>query len=172
MWNRCQCQVLQALRGGSLACCLGPWSGRSTRLQLIPAPAPPAHCCPADFLHTAQLCHCLLLAGLTPHSLAWRDPNPDIASPCFLSHTVRCSPFTTSPTSLTSPLTFYMCLKRFPTAAPLLTLFLLSPRAACLNCTRPPRGGVANVFHPSCVCSACLAVLLCREGFWGHPWAQ
>ena len=33
-------------------------------------------------------------AGLSPHALAWQNPNPDIASTYFLSHVVHCSPFT------------------------------------------------------------------------------
>lgn len=141
MLNRCFCQVLQELTGSFIAGSLGQSSGWCTRLQLLPNPVHPVHCCQTVFLNTAQLCEPLPLppAGQNPHSLAWQEPTPDIPQPTF-SATLPPAPYSqTLPTSLSSPLVFIVHIQCLPTTVPVLTLFLLLVIPACLSHIHLPR---------------------------------
>ena len=89
--NRCYYQVLQQLRGVSVTGCLGQSSGWPTRLQLLPTPGPPCPLLPQCLPQHSSAAPSS--TGFSTHSLAWRDPSPDVASTYFLSHIVHCSPF-------------------------------------------------------------------------------
>lgn len=102
-------------------------------------------------------------AGFSPHSLAWQDPNPDIASTYFLNHIVHSSQFTGLPHTSNQPTPF--C--HMPSASSRHSASHGVP-PVCHPCNRCSK----NAFHLTRACPHRLAVLLCREGFCGHTWAQ
>lgn len=111
-------------------------------------PGPPSPLLPECLPQHSSAAPLPLPLQASAHSLAWQDPNPDIASTYFLNHIVHSSPFTGLPHTSDHP-----------------TPFCHTPSASSGHCAFPHR--VPPVCHPCTRCSKCISSHTCLTSLSG-----